>query len=85
MFYGKRYCEDTGKKNVVLLLPEYNQPSIMHFDSDEVGYYKAEYFCYHDMDKIVYHKQKYGMDYVSVEIYKRNGNFYQQLKIQIEG
>ena len=86
MFFGKYYNDEKQKyMNRVLLLPEYNQPKIVHLNPNDVGYYKAEFFYYHNNDYLVYIKQTYGINHVPVEIFRRNGDFHQTIKLSIKG
>lgn len=86
LYYGRRYDTNTYKyKNEMLLLPQYNQPKTVHLNPNDTGYYKAEYFYYHNNNFIIYHRQAYGQDHVGIEIYLRNGDYHQTIKLKIEG
>lgn len=86
LFYAAtEYNEKDRKQYEILLLPEYNQPKVVHLNTNDVGYYKCEYFFYHDQNYLVYHKQTYGLDHILIEIYKRNGKPYDHIKLKLEG
>ena len=86
MYYGVKESEDPNVKEYeAILLPEYNQPKVVYLSASEVSYYKAEYFFYHNNNYLVYHKQSYGIQYVAIEIYKRNGLPQQTIQLKIEG
>lgn len=86
MYYGVKEADDPNKREYeALLIPEYNQPKVIHLNPNDVSYYKMEYFFYHDNDYLVYHKQTYGLDHVAIEIYKRNGLPHQRVKLTLEG
>ena len=87
MYFGPTEEEEENSKREyeVLLLPQYNQPKVVHLNPNDVSYYKAEYFFYHNNNFLVYHKQSYGMDHVGIEIYRRNGAIHQILKLKLKG
>jgi hypothetical protein len=49
LFYGVKETDNNlTKEYEALLVPEYNQPKVTHLNPNDVGYYKAEYFYYHN-------------------------------------
>jgi len=86
LFYGITESDDSDKiEYQALLLPEYNQPKVTGLSPSDVGNYKAEFFFYHDNDYIMYLKQCYGIDHIAIEVYRRNMQPHQTIKLYVEG
>ena len=78
--------ESKPRGYVAMLIPEYNQPKVHILSPSDVSYYKAEYFFYHNNNFLVYHRQSYThSDHVKIEIYKRNGDLYQSMRLTLKG
>jgi hypothetical protein len=79
---GTEENDDEGN-NTVILLPEYNEPKVTNLSSNDIGNYKKEFFFYHDENFIIYQKQPYGIDHVAFDIFNKNLELKQTVKLKI--